>query len=209
MVCRPVGAKPLSKPQCWNIVNWTLGNKHQWHFNRNLNIFIQENAFEYVVCEMVSICLGLSVLIRWLLAMPDNQNLTYGARLESPCLKRGKISTDFVNSMWRKSTEYKFLFFQMNSAHQGWAILTERFAVLSPGFIVGVTWGSWVTAVFVGLLPIYIIIPFYHNWADLLLGQHRVSLSAYWGESWGDLCRSLATNPVRTRSVFSSPWSSQ
>ena len=36
--------------QCWNIVNWTLGNKLQWSFNRNLNISIQENAFENVCC---------------------------------------------------------------------------------------------------------------------------------------------------------------
>ena len=38
-----------------NIVNWPLRNKLQWNFNRNLNIFIQENAFENVVCEMASI----------------------------------------------------------------------------------------------------------------------------------------------------------
>ena len=29
--------------------------KFQWNFNRNSNIFIQENAFENVVCEMASI----------------------------------------------------------------------------------------------------------------------------------------------------------
>ena len=46
----------------WNIVNWTHGNKLQWNFNRNSNIFIQENAFENVVCEMASICLRLNVL---------------------------------------------------------------------------------------------------------------------------------------------------
>ena len=46
----------------WNIVHWTLGNKLQWNFNRNSNIFIQENAFENVVCEIASICLGLNVL---------------------------------------------------------------------------------------------------------------------------------------------------
>ena len=49
--------------QCWNVVNWTLGNKLQWNFNRNSNIFIQENAFENVVCEMASICLGLNELM--------------------------------------------------------------------------------------------------------------------------------------------------
>ena len=34
------------KNQCWNIVNCTLRNKLQWNFNRNLKIFIHENAFE-------------------------------------------------------------------------------------------------------------------------------------------------------------------
>ena len=48
--------------QCWNIVNWTLGNKLQWNLNQNPNIFIQENAFENGVCEMASICLGLNEL---------------------------------------------------------------------------------------------------------------------------------------------------
>ena len=28
--------------QCWNIVNWTLGNTFQWNFYRNQYIFIQE-----------------------------------------------------------------------------------------------------------------------------------------------------------------------
>ena len=41
--------------QCWNIGNWTLRNKLHWIFNRNSNIFIQENAFENVVCEMAFI----------------------------------------------------------------------------------------------------------------------------------------------------------
>ena len=41
--------------QCWNIVNWTVRNKLHWNFNRNSNIFIQEIAFENVVCKMASI----------------------------------------------------------------------------------------------------------------------------------------------------------
>ena len=41
--------------QWWNIVNWTLGNKLRWNFNRNWNIFIQENAFENIVWKMASI----------------------------------------------------------------------------------------------------------------------------------------------------------
>ena len=34
--------------QCWVIVNWNLRYKIQWNINRNLNIFIQENALENV-----------------------------------------------------------------------------------------------------------------------------------------------------------------
>ena len=41
--------------QYWHIDNWTPRNKFQWHFNRNSNIFVQENAVENVVCEMASI----------------------------------------------------------------------------------------------------------------------------------------------------------
>ena len=57
MACRLDGAQPLSEPMleyCY-IVNWTLWNKFQWNFNRNSNIFIQENAFENIVCEMSAI----------------------------------------------------------------------------------------------------------------------------------------------------------
>ena len=54
MACRLDGAKPLSEP-ILDIVNLTFRNKLQWNFNRNSKIFIQENAFENVVCEMVSI----------------------------------------------------------------------------------------------------------------------------------------------------------
>ena len=32
-----------------------IRNKLQWRVNRNSNIFIRENAFESVVCEMASI----------------------------------------------------------------------------------------------------------------------------------------------------------
>ena len=41
--------------QCWNIVNSNLWNKLQWNPRQNSFIFIQENAFENVVCEGASI----------------------------------------------------------------------------------------------------------------------------------------------------------
>ena len=39
----------------WNIANWTLRNRPQWNLNPNLNIIIQENAFESVLCKMAAI----------------------------------------------------------------------------------------------------------------------------------------------------------
>ena len=41
--------------QCWLIVIWTHGNKLQWNYNQNTNIFIQENAFETCVCKIAAI----------------------------------------------------------------------------------------------------------------------------------------------------------
>ena len=51
MACRLVGAKPLFEPM---LEYCQLGPCEQISvkFNRNLNIFIQENAFEYVVWKM-------------------------------------------------------------------------------------------------------------------------------------------------------------
>ena len=40
--------------ECWIIVNWNLENKLQWNIKRNWYIFIQENAFENVVCKMAA-----------------------------------------------------------------------------------------------------------------------------------------------------------
>ena len=44
--------------QYWNIFDWTFGN------NRNSEIFIQENAFENIVCEMASILSRLQC-VKW------------------------------------------------------------------------------------------------------------------------------------------------
>ena len=41
--------------RCWDVVNWTLKNKLQWNFSRSYDIFIQENVFEAIVCEMAAI----------------------------------------------------------------------------------------------------------------------------------------------------------
>ena len=41
--------------QCLDLINWTLLYKLQWIFSQKSNFFIQENVFENVVCEMMSI----------------------------------------------------------------------------------------------------------------------------------------------------------
>ena len=54
--------------QCWNIVNWILGNKFQWNFHWNRYIFFQENVFENIVCKMASISSrpqGVECMLLW------------------------------------------------------------------------------------------------------------------------------------------------
>ena len=41
--------------QCWNIVNQTLRNKLLWKSIPNTKLFIHENTFENVICEMAAI----------------------------------------------------------------------------------------------------------------------------------------------------------
>ena len=54
MACRLIGAKPLSEPQYVGIL--LIGPlRSNLKFNRNSNIFIQENAFESDVCETAAI----------------------------------------------------------------------------------------------------------------------------------------------------------
>ena len=58
MACRLFGSKPLPEPM--------LG-KNQWNVNRNDIIFIQENAFENIVCQKwTPFCPGGDVLMYWL-----------------------------------------------------------------------------------------------------------------------------------------------
>ena len=43
---------------CWDIVDWTLGNKLQWNFDWNSYILRQENLSENVVWKMAAILSG-------------------------------------------------------------------------------------------------------------------------------------------------------
>ena len=54
MACRLISANPLSETMLiyYQLDPW---NKLQWNSNENSNLFIQENAFGNVVCEMASV----------------------------------------------------------------------------------------------------------------------------------------------------------
>ena len=51
MACRLVGAKPLSE----SVLEYCLLDICEQNFNLNSNVFIQENAFENIVCKMSAI----------------------------------------------------------------------------------------------------------------------------------------------------------
>ena len=51
----PVRRQAITWNQSWLIINWNPKNKLQWNANQNMKFFIQENAFENVVCEMAAI----------------------------------------------------------------------------------------------------------------------------------------------------------
>ena len=67
LVAWPVPSHYLK--QWWDIVIGTLGKKFWWNLNRNLHIFIQENAFENVVWKMAAI-----------LSRPQSQSLATDMR---------------------------------------------------------------------------------------------------------------------------------
>ena len=61
MACRLVGAKPLSEP-ILEYCSLELRNKLQWNFDRNSNVFIQENALKTPSAKWHPFCLGLNAL---------------------------------------------------------------------------------------------------------------------------------------------------
>ena len=56
---------------CWFIANQTLGNNFQWNSSSDKTIFLQENAFENIVCQMAAIlCPALMCSTHLGLVMP-------------------------------------------------------------------------------------------------------------------------------------------
>ena len=68
-ICRLVGANPLSE----HMLDSKVRNKFQWNLKQNLYIFIQENTFENVVCEMAAILPRLQCVKQYLESCEANQ----------------------------------------------------------------------------------------------------------------------------------------
>ena len=87
LACRLVSAKSLSQTILENC-QLALRNRLQWNINRSTNIFIQENAFEIVVCRhfyccyMPCICICISLSFR----LGLNMLMFYGDRQVWGCL---------------------------------------------------------------------------------------------------------------------------
>ena len=110
--------------QCWNIGNWTLGNKFQWNFNQNFNFFIHKNVFESFVCKMALILsqpqfphLAIAVSPRmevkssghaWL----DGCNFQR-KRLLAPtqCRQRHSVRTEMMREIYMNSSTTTTLYF--------------------------------------------------------------------------------------------------
>ena len=130
MTWRLFGAKPLSK-QCWNIVNWTLRNKLQWNFNQSTYILIQENAFEIVVCKMVTIS-----------SQSQCVNTDFYLPLDMSCRSSLWVISIFcviINIFYRLTIIYSVL---INNSLYSLALLLCIFVfLLSPSCMLGnITW---------------------------------------------------------------------
>ena len=97
MACRLIGAKPLSEPMMV-IFYWNIGNKFQWNFNLNSNIFIQENAFDNVVWKMVAI-LSRPQCVNWYLIITDFDILESPVALLAPNTGTNTVTSEFPAQM--------------------------------------------------------------------------------------------------------------
>ena len=82
------GTKPLFEPMLEYTVNWTLGKNFQRNFNQNITVFIQENAFENVICKVSS-----------LLSLPQRVT-TLDIPLVSPRPSINKSRTPLKQHIW-------------------------------------------------------------------------------------------------------------
>ena len=56
--------------QCWNIINWTPGNKLQWNLNQNCYVLFKKMHLTLLFGKWQSFCFGLDGLTHWGLVTP-------------------------------------------------------------------------------------------------------------------------------------------
>ena len=124
----------------WNIANRTLGNKLQWNLKWNLHIFIQENQFKNVVCNMASIS-SRPQCVDWELLSWGNVNPASpftGGMLTKQTMKYCGISTV---KKWASSPVYfperraMPVCQIMQSKHSYWFLLCKQWETLSAGVL--------------------------------------------------------------------------
>ena len=97
--------------QCCNIINSNLRSKIKWHLTWNSYIFIQDNAFENIACEMVA------VLYRpqWVKLMPVNNDVVTGFWLvTSTTPKLSNLASDWLTAQTIRICVLKFLSIAMD-----------------------------------------------------------------------------------------------
>ena len=83
--------------QCWNIVNWIIGNKLQWNLNRNTHISFKKMHLKMSSGKLRPFCLGLNVLSegmdKWshplVLSRCNYSSMPFNGGLVKPQLKSG------------------------------------------------------------------------------------------------------------------------
>ena len=78
------------------VVNWTLGNKYQWNFNRNIPIFIWENEFENAVYKMAAM-MSPKMLMMWNDPQMWCRKLL---RAREPCTKHVRFISEHYARWW-------------------------------------------------------------------------------------------------------------
>ena len=78
MACRLFDAKPLYEPMLLYIVNWTLGNKRQWHLNQNEQFSYKKMYIKIASVKCWPICIGLNTLMATIFSHWCNFNVAFG-----------------------------------------------------------------------------------------------------------------------------------
>ena len=117
--------------QYWNIVTWTLRNKLKGHFNQNSKIFIQEIAFENVICKMASILSGPQWVNSLRLSTTHmSHNVAYSQFLR-PWDQTIPRKLGQYHGCWWSSNETSHVWYWMYRINRSWGHFKNTFELLN------------------------------------------------------------------------------